>query len=45
MLATNRTVKVSGRIKILIVSISTKNGIKITGDPDGTKWAKADIRL
>jgi len=39
ILATNRTVKVKGRIIILIVSIITKNGISRIGAPMGAKWA------
>jgi len=39
ILATSRTVKVKGRIKILIVSIIIRNGIKTIGAPDGAKWA------
>lgn len=37
--ATNRTVKVKGRIIILIVSIITKNGINTIGAPDGARCA------
>jgi len=37
MLATNRTVKVKGRIKILIDSITTNKGIKMNGEPAGTR--------
>lgn len=37
--AAKRTDSVSGRIKFLIVSIHTINGIKIGGVPWGTKWA------
>jgi len=40
MLAINRIARVIGRIKILIDSINTIKGIKITGVPLGTKWAK-----
>ena len=39
MLATSRTVKVKGRIKIEIVSINTNNGDRAKGAPDGDKWA------
>jgi len=39
MLATNRTVKVSGRIKIEIVSIITKKGAKAIGAPLGDRCA------
>ena len=39
ILATNRTVKVNGRIKIEIVSIITKKGAKAIGAPLGDKWA------
>lgn len=39
MLAINRIAKVMGRIKILIDSINTIKGIKMTGVPLGTKWA------
>ena len=38
--AINRTVSVKGRIIKEIDSITTKNGIKTLGAPDGTKWAK-----
>lgn len=37
--AINRTLKVKGRIVTLIVSIITRNGIRTTGEPAGTKWA------
>lgn len=37
--AANRTAKVPGRIKFLIVSIQTIKGIKMLGVPCGTKWA------
>jgi len=37
MLATNRTVSVSGRIKIETVSIITKNGANAAGAPPGAK--------
>lgn len=37
MFAVNRTANVPGRIKFLIVSIHTMNGIKIDGVPWGTK--------
>ena len=39
ILATNRTVKVKGRIIIEIVSIRTNNGDKANGAPEGDKWA------
>lgn len=39
ILATNRTVKVSGRINILTVSIKIRKGANITGDPAGAKCA------
>lgn len=39
ILAANRTAKVPGRIILLIVSISTINGIRMGGVPWGTKWA------
>lgn len=39
ILATSRTVKVKGRIKILIVSIIIRKGIKTIGAPEGVKWA------
>ena len=38
-LAAKRTDKVIGRIIFLIDSIKTIKGIKITGVPNGTKWA------
>lgn len=38
ILALRRTAKVPGRIIFLIVSIQTIKGIKIPGDPWGTKW-------
>lgn len=37
--AASRTAKVPGRIKFLIVSIHTMNGIRMGGVPCGTKWA------
>jgi hypothetical protein len=39
MLAISRIANVMGRIKILIDSINTINGIKTTGVPLGTRWA------
>lgn len=39
ILAINRTVKVRGRIIILIVSINTKNGASTIGAPAGVKCA------
>ena len=39
MLATKRTVRVRGRIKLLINSIITIIGIRGRGVPTGTKWA------
>jgi orotate phosphoribosyltransferase-like protein len=39
MFAISRIAKVIGRIKILIDSINTINGIKTTGVPLGTKCA------
>lgn len=39
MLAINRTIKVSGRMQILTVSISTSKGTKAAGAPAGAKWA------
>lgn len=38
ILAANRTARVIGRIKALIVSIKTINGIKAVGVPCGIKW-------
>jgi len=38
--AINRTDKVIGRIKFLIISIKTIKGIKGIGDPIGTIWAR-----
>ena len=44
ILADSRRDKVRGRIKTLIISISTKNGPKERGLPKGRKWAtKCDI--
>jgi hypothetical protein len=39
MLAERRTVKVPGRITLLIVSIKTIKGISTLGVLKGTKWA------
>ena len=39
MLAANRTARVPGRIKFLIVSIHTIKGINTGGVPWGTRWA------
>ena len=39
MFAERRTASVPGRIRFLIVSISTINGISGTGVPCGIKWA------
>ena len=39
MFAIIRTLRVKGRIKILTVSIATRNGINPAGAPDGAKWA------
>jgi hypothetical protein len=39
MLAERRTVRVPGRITLLIVSIKTINGISKLGVLRGTKWA------
>jgi len=41
MLAANRTDKVIGRIKFLVISIITINGIRAVGVPLGTRCAKA----
>jgi len=38
MLAVNRTDRVIGRIKLLVISISTIKFISIDGVPIGTKW-------
>lgn len=43
--AISRTVKVSGRIITLIVSIKIKNGVRIVGVPLGKKWAKNFLGL
>lgn len=43
MLAINRTIKVSGRIQILTVSIKTNKGIRAAGAPAGAKWAADSI--
>nr|AKM99594.1 ATP synthase F0 subunit 6 [Eleutherocaulis alte] len=45
MLAISRTAKVIGRIKTLIVSMMTNNGIKMTGVPEGAKWAMVFLML
>lgn len=39
ILAVNRTARVPGRIKFLVVSIITNKGSKKFGEPWGTKWA------
>lgn len=39
MLAAKRNDKVIGRTKILVVSISTRNGFNQSGAPSGRKWA------
>lgn len=36
--ATNRILKVKGRIIFLINSTKTKKGAKAVGEPKGTKW-------
>lgn len=43
--ADKRTDKVIGRIKLLINSIITINGISITGVPKGTKWDNICLKL
>jgi len=43
--ATNRTVRVKGRIIILIVSIKIKKGVKAPGAPNGTRCAKTSLKL
>lgn len=40
-----RTLKVIGRIKILIISIITIKGLSKKGHPDGVKWIKKFIGL
>jgi hypothetical protein len=45
MFAANRTDNVIGRIILLIISITTINGIKGAGVPDGTRWAKNSFKL
>ena len=45
ILAINRTVNVKGRIKILIVSISTKKGANTIGAPAGAKCAADALGL
>lgn len=45
ILAVSRIAKVSGRIKFLIVSISTMNGIRINGVLCGIKWANKLLGL
>ena len=40
MLAASRNARVKGRTIILIVSISTKNGLSQSGAPAGNRWAK-----
>ena len=44
ILAANRTDKVIGRIILLTISINTINGINTIGVPNGTKWAKNDLK-
>lgn len=39
MFAANRKDRVIGRTKILVVSISTRNGFSHSGAPSGKKWA------
>lgn len=45
ILAVKRTAKEVGRIKFLIDSIKTINGIKIFGVPTGTKWQNIELVL
>lgn len=45
ILAISRTVKVSGRINTLIVSIKIKKGVRIVGVPLGKKCAKNFLGL
>lgn len=41
--AASRNDSVRGRTKILVVSISTKNGLSQSGAPSGKKWAIDDL--
>lgn len=45
MFAVNRTAKVRGRIRLLIVSINTINIISGVGVPCGTRWASISMVL
>jgi hypothetical protein len=41
MLAASRAESVIGRMRFLIISINTTNGIRGAGVPNGTRWSKA----
>lgn len=45
ILADKRTANVTGRINILINSITTIKGIKIFGVPKGTRWEIIELKL
>lgn len=45
ILAASRTDRVIGRMRFLIISITTINGIRTGGVPVGTKWARNSVRL
>lgn len=45
ILAANRIAKVNGRIKCLIISITTIKGAKYRGLPSGTKWAALCLKF
>lgn len=40
ILATNRTIRVIGRIKFLVTSIKNNKKVKIKGVPSGIKWER-----
>jgi len=40
MFAINRIDKVIGRIIFLVNSIKTRAGVKVIGDPSGTRWVR-----
>lgn len=43
ILAARRKDSVSGRTVMLVVSISTRNGLSHPGAPSGNRWARVDI--
>lgn len=45
MFAANRNDRVKGRTMILVVSISTRNGLSQSGAPSGRKWAIDALRF